>query len=324
MTEYKDLEPSTNPKHKNEFVKNIIIAVLAVALLLAIGYIVYSKEANAKNSIEMQSDINDLERSREILKQELRIVRADFDDAKTRVVKKDSSLSYQDRLILEKQKEIQAILNKEDITGDELNRAKRLITSLQADIKVYKEEIVRLKDENKKLTNKNTELTSQNSNLTDQKQAVETHLNEEKESHQNLIKETNSTLSISNYTITGLRVKSSGKEIETTRARRIDKVRVSFDLDKNLNATSEIKELYVTVYKPNGEIGKFKGANSGEITLRSGSSIDYSDRVKVDYNNMSGSRVTFDWVDYDFPKGEYKIDIYQNGYKVGQNVITLK
>ena len=63
MTEYKDLEPSTNPKHKNEFVKNIIIAVLAVSLLLAIGYIVYSKEANAKSSIEMQSDINDLERS---------------------------------------------------------------------------------------------------------------------------------------------------------------------------------------------------------------------------------------------------------------------
>jgi uncharacterized small protein (DUF1192 family) len=31
-----------------------------------------------------------------------------------------------------------------------LQRAKRLITSLQADIKVYKEEIVRLKDENKK------------------------------------------------------------------------------------------------------------------------------------------------------------------------------
>ena len=39
---------------------------------------------------------------------------------------------------------------------------------------------------------------------------------------------------------------------------------------------------------------------------------------------MSGSRVNFDWVDYDFPKGEYKIDIYQNGYKVGQNVITLR
>lgn len=324
MTEYKDLEPSTDPKHKKEFVKNIIIAILAVALLFAVGYIVYSKEANAKNSIEMQTDINDLERSREILKQELRIVRADFDDAKTRVVKKDSSLSYQDRLILEKQKEIQAILNKDGITNSELNRAKRLITSLQADIKVYKEEIVRLKNENKKLSNKNTELTSQNSDLTSQKRVVETNLNEEKESHQNLIKETNSTLSISNYTIKGLRVKSSGKEVETTRAKRIDKVRVSFDLDKNLNATSEIKELYVTVYKPDGEVGKFKGANSGETTLRSGSSIDYSDRVKINYNNMSGSRVTFDWIDYDFPKGEYKIDIYQNGYKVGQNVITLK
>lgn len=324
MTDYKDLEPSNNSKHKKDFIKNIIIATLAVCLLLAVFYIVYKEEANSKNSVEMQGNINDLERSREILKQELRIVRADFDDAKTRVVKKDSSLGYQDRMILEKQKEIQSILNKEGITSDELQRAKRLIASLQADIKVFKEEIVRLKDENLKLTNKNTALVSENSNLSDQKKTVESNLDQEKENKNNLIKETNSTLSISNYSIKGLVVKSSGREVETTRARRIDKVRVTFDLDKNLNATSENKELYVSIQKPNGEIGKFKGANSGEITLRSGSNIKYSDRVNINYNNMSGARVKFDWTDYEFPKGEYKIDIYQNGYKVGQNTITLK
>lgn len=324
MTDYKDLEPSNNSKHKKDFIKNIIIATLAVCLLLAVFYIVYKEEANSKNSVEMQGNINDLERSREILKQELRIVRADFDDAKTRVVKKDSSLSYQDRMILEKQKEIQSILNKEGITSDELQRAKRLIASLQTDIKIFKEEIVRLKDENLKLTNKNTALVSENSNLSDQKKTVESNLDQEKENKNNLIKETNSTLSISNYSIKGLVVKSSGREVETTRARRIDKVRVTFDLDKNLNATSENKELYVSIQKPNGEIGKFKGANSGEITLRSGSNIKYSDRVNINYNNMSGARVKFDWTDYEFPKGEYKIDIYQNGYKVGQNTITLK
>lgn len=324
MTEYKDLEPSKNSKHNKDFVKNITIAALAILLLFAVGYIVYQKETNNKNSSQMQGNINDLERSREILKQELRIVRADFEDAKTRVVKKDSSLSYQDRLILDKQKEIQSILNKEGITSDELQRAKRLIVSLQTDIKQYKKEIDRLKEENVKLTNKNTVLTSENSNLSEQKKNVESNLSEEKENRQNLIKETNSTLSISNYKITGLRVKSSGKEVETTRARRIDKVRVSFDLDKNLNAESENKELFVTIFKPNGEIGKFKGANSGQTNLRSGATIEYSDRVNVNYNNMSGSRVSFDWVDYDFPKGEYRIDIYQNGYKVGQNVITLK
>ena len=60
------------------------------------------------------------------------------------------------------------------------------------------------------------------------------------------------------------------------------------------------------------------------MTLRSGVKINYSDRVKINYNNMSGSRVSFDWMDYEFPKGDYKIDIYQNGYKVGQNVIRLK
>ncbi len=71
----------------------------------------------------MQSDIDDLERSREILKQELRINRCDFDDAKTGVVNKDSSLSYEDRLILEKTKRDSMNLNKEGITSGELQRA---------------------------------------------------------------------------------------------------------------------------------------------------------------------------------------------------------
>jgi len=323
MTEYKNLEPSTNSKHNKEFSKNIIIAVLAVCLLLAVCYIVYTEEAYSKNSTEMQGNINDLERSREILKQELRIVRADFDDAKSKVTKKDVTLDNQDKLILNKQKEIQSILIKEGITSDELQRAKRLIVSLQTDINYYKEEITRLKNENKILTTKNTELTTENNSLSDQKKVVESDLNLEKKSKQNLLEETNSTLSISNYMIKGLIVRSSGKEVETDRARRIDKVRVTFDLDKNLNAVSNRKELFVTIYKPNGDIGKFKGANAGEITLRSGVKVNYSDRVSVNYNNMSGSRVSFDWIDYEFPKGEYKIDIYQNGYKVGQNVITF-
>ena len=324
MTEYKDLESSKNSPHNKDFIKNIVIAVLLINLLFSIGYIVYNKETNNRNMNEMQGSINDLERSREILKQELRIVRADFEDTKTRVVKKDSTLNYQDRLILDKQKEIQSILNKEGITSEELHRAKRLIVSLQTDIKEYKKEIARLKAENVQLTDKNTLLSSENSNLTEHNKHIESNLDKEKMNRENLIKETNSTLSISNYTIKGVHVKSSGKEVETTKAKRIDKVNVTFDLDKNLNAESEEKELFVAVYKPNGEVGKFKGANSGEMTLRSGVKINYSDRVKINYNNMSGSRVSFDWMDYEFPKGDYKIDIYQNGYKVGQNVIRLK
>lgn len=321
--EYKKLESNTHQRNKN-FAKNLVICTLAFLLLLTVGYIVFDKETNSTKFSEMQLDINNLERSREVLKQELRITRAQYEESKNAQFAKDSSIHYRDRLIFEKQKAIQSILNREEIDKGKVLEAKNLILSLRGDIEEYKLEITKLRKENRELHQKNTVLVKENEIISDKKKEVENNLSQEKTEHENLVKSTNATLSISNYTIKGLKVKSSGKEVETDRAKRINKVRVAFEIDKNAKALSEDKELYVTVYKPDGKIGLFEGAESGTMKLRSGLDIQYSDKVKVSYNSESGSEVSFDWTDYDFPKGDYKIDIYQNGFKIGQNIISLK
>ncbi len=321
--EYKELETKTHRRNES-FIKNLIICVLAFLLVITVGYIVFDRETNSTKFSDMQIDINNLERSREVLKQELRITRAQYEESKNAQFAKDSSISYRDRLIFEKQKAIQSILNKEEIDKKQVLKAKNLIVSLQGDIADYKLEIAKLRKENQQLLYKNTELTKEKEQISVEKKTVTENLEQEKIEHDRLLQTTNATLSISNYTIKGLKVKSSGREVETDRAKRINKVRVTFDIDKNSNATAESKELFVRVYKPDGKIGHFEGAESGFLKLRSGSEIEYSDKVKVNYNNTDGSRVNFDWIDYDFPKGDYKIDIYQNGFKIGQNTLTLK
>lgn len=313
-----------NLDNKPTFSKNMIILLLSIALLGTVGYIIYDKQSHNKDITTVDVTINDLERSREILKQELRIARADYDTAKTQILTKDADLQEKDRQIFEKQKRIQSILNQEEISKDDIKQAKRLITSLKTELDEYKRQIEILREQNKDLQNKNEYLAQENIQAHEKNKEISTNLEKvttEKEIEKAKV---NATLSISNYELTGLKVRNSGKEVETNRASRINKMRVAFSVDPNNSAFSEEKEIFVAIYKPDGKIGKFDGANAGQIPLRSGKVAEYSDRVKFNYNAKEGNKIVFDWKDYDFPKGEYKIDIYQNGFKIAQNRIELK
>jgi len=310
--------------NKPVFSKNMIILLLSIALLGTIGYIVFEKIQHKKEITTGADTINELEKSRELLKQELRLTRSDYDSAKTKIDIKDADLQQKDHLIFEKQKKIQNILNQEDISRKDLDYAKRLILSLRTELNQYKERIEILLAENKDLKSKNSQLVTEKDQVVSDNKQLASNLEStivEKETEKAKV---NATLSVSNYKLTGLKVRNSGKEIETDKASRINKLRVTFDIDPNINALAETKEIYIAIYKPDGKLGIFEGAKKGSVPLRSGKTVDYSDRVTFDYNPNQGNKINFDWKDYDFPKGDYKIDIYNNGFKIAQNTITLR
>ena len=256
--------------------------------------------------------------------QELRLTRSDYDSAKTKIDIKDADLQQKDELIFEKQKRIQNILNQEEISRKDLDYAKRLILSLRTELNHYKERIEVLLAENKDLKSKNSQLSTEKDKVVSDNKELASNLETtivEKEKEKAKV---NATLSVSNYKLTGLKVRNSGKEIETDRASRINKLRVTFDIDPNANAFAETKEIFIAIYKPDGKLGIFEGANKGSVPLRSGKTVDYSDRLIFNYDPAKGNKVSFDWKDYDFPKGDYKIDIYNNGFKIAQNTITLR
>lgn len=317
------MENSLKKFKENNSKRDIAIWVLSILLLSTIGYIIYQNINYKIDNSSLTIDANDIERSREMLKQELRVLRSDYDDVKKVAKEQDSTINERDIVIFEKQKQIQNILNTQNVSESELKRARMLIISLQDDINDYKKQIAKLIYENKELNAANLALNIEKDSIIVEKKTVETDLKSTQESFDKHQETVNSTLSISNYSIKGLTVRNNGKEVETNKAKRIDKVRVTFDLDDN-NIASGKKTLYIAVHKPDGSLGIFKDAEFGDLKLRNGNDVKYSDVVLVDYQNGEAQTVSFDWIDYEFPKGKYEIDVYENGFKIGQSTIELK
>ena len=313
-----------NLENKPVFSKNIIILLLSIALLGALGYILFEQNSNKKEIWVNKEIINELEQSREFLKQELRVTRSEYDSAKNEITNKSNEIVQQDREIFEKQKMIQDLLNSEKISRKDLNHAKELITSLRSEITDYKRLVEVLKTENKTLIAQNSDLQLKNSEVLNEKNKIAQDLSSEISQREKDKAAVNATLSVSNYNLQGVRVKSSGREIATERASRINKLKLSFDIDRNLSASKDSKEIYIAIFKPDGTLGKFEGARSGKLSLRLGSVVEYSDVVNVNFDPENGANVAFDWKDYNFEKGTYTINIYHNGFKIGQNKIQLK
>lgn len=304
---------STNPKKKEQ----IIIAVLGVLLLGSLAYNLYQFNENKVQTENFEIDLKDTESAKNKLQDQLDSLSDEFEKTRTEIEVRDSILSKRDAEIFDKQREIQNILNQGEISESELRQAKRMIVALNADIARFKQEI-------NDLQVKNDSLLAVNENLNIEKTSISEELSSEKEKAIETEQNIRSTFSVSNYKITGLQVRNSGKEVETDKARKIDKLRVSFDLDPNEWAETGEKEIYVAIFKPGGSLGKFKDASSGELETWSLGTIQYSDKIKFNYTTGTKKNISFDWEDYEFPKGNYKIDIYQNGFKIGQKSLELK
>lgn len=310
------MEPTNNylPNKKKEY---IIIAILSVLLLGSLGYNIYQSQEQKETTELFEIDLKDEANAKILLQGQLDSITNEFEKSKEGIEVRDSLLSKRDAEIFDKQKEIQNILNKSEISQSELRQARRMISALNADIGRFKEEMLVLQQ-------KNDSLQTVNVTLNTEKQSISDELVSEKQKAEETEANVRSTFSISNYQLKGLMVKNSGKEVETDKAKRIDKLRVSFDLDPNSYAESGVKEIFIAIYKPDGTLGKFADASPGEIDTWSLGKVQYSDKVRFSYLKGSEQNISFDWEDYNFPKGTYKIDLYQNGFKIGQKALELR
>src|SRR5690606_13622525 len=168
-------------------------------------------------------DLKDEANAKILLQGQLDSLTSEFEKSKEGIDVRDSLLSTRDAEIFDKQREIQNILNQNEVSETELKQARRMIAALNADVGRFKQDM-------KELKQKNDSLLLANETLITEKESISEELNIEKEKAQETEANVRSTFSISNYQLTGVQIKRSGKEVETDKAKRIDKLRVSFDI----------------------------------------------------------------------------------------------
>lgn len=305
-------------KTKNN-TRAILIAGLMVALLGTWGYILYDKSKNKEEIVQKETVIATTTTQRDELQKELEDAAMRYDMLKSANSKKDSSITVKDREIDEKKTRIQSLLNKNNATQAELGEARRLIASLNGDIEGYKNQIEILQGQKIQLIQEKAVVSGQRDRALRNYDSAEMVIREKEE-----LVNVGSTLKASNFNIVAINEKGT-KEKTTSTAKRVDKLRISFDLNENMLAKSGAKEIYVLITGPDGAPIAVQALGSGTFSTRDGVQKPFTQRLDVNYTQNKRQTVSFDWMqNSDFATGNYKIEVYNNGFKVGEGSKTLK
>ena len=313
----KTQQPIPPPPQKSW--RNYLTGGLVVALLGTWGYIIWDKNKTATTIQQKDTVISTTSSQRDELQKELEDATMRYDMIKTSsanmVHSKDSVITQRDRDIAEKKEKIRQILAKANATKEELAQAKTLIASLNGDIENYKIKIEKLEGEKIVLTAEKETVTRERDKVTKDFDSAKSVLKQKED-----VIDIGSTLHASSFSIVGINEKHNGNEKETTTAKRVDKLRISFDLDENRIAQTGAKDIYICITAPDGT-----PISSGKFNTRDGADKFFTQKLNITYTQGQRQTISFDWKQNGpFQIGDYKIEIYNNGFKIGEAVRPLK
>src|SRR3954471_2978812 len=239
-------EPQPEPRRDS---RKLIYGILIAALVGTWGYIVYDKSKSKETITQLQTQYSNVDSARNVVQQEYNEALARMDSLTGSNTKLQGELAERKTDIDKLKSDIKHELGKKNA---DLAKAKSMIAELNGKINDLLTQVEQLKAENQQLTSSNQQLTTERDTLTAQKAVVEQDLATTQHIRDS-IADIGSTLHVSNINITPIDLRNGGKEKTTTTAKRVDVLRVSFDLDENRISNSGTKELYVSVFGPDGK-----------------------------------------------------------------------
>lgn len=297
----------TMENQKNNSSLKAIVVVLALLLVGSLVYI-FKMTNDAKT---LQTEITTVKTEKETVLDSLNVLKVTYDKA----IADNTTLS--DDLVAEREKVVNLIadLKKSKGDADSMRKYRTQFNQLQSKMKTLVAENDNLKKENKTLT---TQRDSTIVVLGEQKKFNDTLVIQ----NENLAKavEKGSKLVVMNLRTQAIKQRSSGKQIETEKASRADKLKVCFAIAANAIAKTGDKTFYVQVIdSKNNVLGDKKTENFGDMSLT------YSFTAVVAYDNKSVDICEFlEGNGKDFEKGTYFVNIFDKGDLVSKTSFTLK
>jgi hypothetical protein len=298
--------------------KNVIIGLLAIAFLGMWGYLLVNNNKTGNTIAQNNTQIAKINDEKGDIRKSFdeSLIRLDSMAGVTTGLK--SNLAEKNAEIVTDKARIRVILNKKNATAAELAQAKGLILQLNDKISNMEQDVARLSQDNQSLTQDKVALNSDKDKLTADLTATTIV-------EQDLVKKVDiaSTLNASNITITPVNEKN-GKQKFTTTAKRVNKLVISFDVNNRI-AQPGSTDVFVCITGPDGKNIVAQPSESGTFTTREEGDKSFTAKLPVDLDTARSKNVEFTFAPgTDFQQGMYTIQIYQNGFKIGEGIRNLK
>jgi predicted nuclease with TOPRIM domain len=303
--------------------KSKLIVVLSALVLSLSGFLLYDSLNKELSQAEIQEQFSDLKSDYEFIQKDLEVA---VNDA-----------NFSNKEIIAQKKRIESLLKKNNISQEELMEAKKIMRNIsQTFIKNYQNKLIVLNNqvttldtEKQKLREENEKVTTEVVVLKDKVSELDRKIENEKvisKKKDELINYA-SKLSLSNFMLRSFKVRNSGKEVETDKASRIDRIKFSFDINENILSKDGQKVLYMLIKKPSGEIATFSNKTSGVFNYNNRKML-YSDKTTLNYQKGQDQKLEFVWDNEDFSRGDYIMEVYEqmpnNTVMIGKVTKTLE
>ncbi len=303
-------ENTPNENRKKSGLLWVLIGLLAITN--AVTFWMYLQEKNNGNQTIVLKEQIIIERDN--VKNELLQLQKDYGSLKTN----DAALQAE---IDAKKAEIDELLaNAEKHKGDPyiIAKLKKETETLREIMRGYVRTIDSLGTLNKTLIIEKDNVLK---DLATEKGKI-TNLNKEKDDLSATVQK-GSILSCFNVSAKGVKFKSGGKkEVETTKASRTQKIKVSFSLGGNKIAKSGEKTVYVRIVTPDGkEMAKSYDDNYRFTFNKSGGY--FAGKETLNYANTEISGVTYCEGQGELVPGNYIIEITCDGALIGNTTLRL-
>jgi hypothetical protein len=300
-------EPDQNIRSRK--ISNTWIYIIIIALLLGTNIFLFlQRRQSVQQQGEITTRLDQVLSEKATLQKEYDASLARLDDLTGKNAELEARLKGRNSDITKAKSRIQTILANEHPTETQLQEARGLIKSLNVKIKEYEEQIVVLKKENRTLK------TERDSTLTD---------NSKLQEKVNLAK----ILHASNIRLQPIDLRRHGrKQNETTKAKRVDLLRIIFDIDENRVAESGEKTLNIRIVNPDGDLLSNAALGSGSFTTAEGETKNYSvSKTLILKTGVPVKDIDVDWrQSADYEKGAYTVEIYHEGYLIGKASVSLR
>ena len=313
------------------------ISTIAIILLLLLsGYLWYNntqlRQANTDKSVEitaLEEVQKELDSDYQAALESIESLRTDNQELNALIDNQKEELKAQ-----------KAKINNLIWTQRELDKAREEIAKFETLTTQYLAEITDLKSQNEYLTRTNAQLNEDilvlNEDLTAEKELTNeltqtrAVLMSEKEdlSEKNAALsdkvEIGSAIKINWMSFEGGEVKDDGSWKKRKIAKRSKTLRTCFRTETNVVVPAGEETFFLRIVGPTGETYAVDETGSGQLTDKlTGESVRYTMSGTLTYNNED-TEACMDWdPNFEVPKGEYKVQIYNKGYRVGTGAFKL-
>lgn len=193
-------------------------------------------------------------------------------------------------------------------------------------------EIAKLREENQLLASSNDSLNVQVGSLQTERQtlvqrqteladSVMTYTSQNKELSEKVNRA--AALKAQNFKVLAITSKGKVRDDDAYKAKRVDKIKMVFDLPENPLTRQETKDIYVRVLDPNGAVLADDATGSGEFEIN-GQETKFSTHESVAYlNNNQKVEVLYNNT-AQFRPGKYSVELYAEGYRIGGGNFVIR